>query len=61
MSFPYFISPEQAMRERSELARKGASADTSLGAASYIAQAVAGLAKDAADPSRKKMPRPRRR
>lgn len=45
----------------SELARKGASADTSLGAASYIAQAVAGLAKDAADPSRKKMPRPRRR
>jgi len=23
MSFPYFISPEQAMRERSELARKG--------------------------------------
>ncbi len=23
VSFPYFISPEQAMRERSELARKG--------------------------------------
>jgi proteasome alpha subunit len=23
MSFPYFISPEQAMRERSEIARKG--------------------------------------
>ncbi|MET0455455.1 MAG: proteasome subunit alpha [Mycobacterium sp.] len=30
MSFPYFISPEQAMRERSELARKGISRGRSV-------------------------------
>jgi proteasome alpha subunit len=35
MSFPYFISPEQAMRERSELARKGISRGRSVVALSY--------------------------
>lgn len=32
MTFPYFISPEQAMRERSELARKGIARGRSLAA-----------------------------
>ncbi|MGE0220686.1 proteasome subunit alpha [Mycolicibacterium sp.] len=35
MSFPYFISPEQAMRERSELARKGISRGRSVIALAY--------------------------
>jgi proteasome alpha subunit len=35
VSFPYFISPEQAMRERSELARKGISRGRSVIALSY--------------------------
>ncbi len=35
MSFPYFISPEQAMRERSELARKGISRGRSVVAMAY--------------------------
>lgn len=35
MSFPYFISPEQAMRERSELARKGIARGRSVIALAY--------------------------
>jgi proteasome alpha subunit len=35
VSFPYFISPEQAMRERSELARKGIARGRSLVALTY--------------------------
>src|SRR5919197_6334581 len=35
MTFPYFISPEQAMRERSELARKGIARGRSLVALAY--------------------------
>jgi proteasome alpha subunit len=35
MSFPYFISPEQAMRERSELARKGIGRGRSVVALAY--------------------------
>src|SRR6202000_2438751 len=35
MSFPYFISPEQAMRERSELARKGIARGKSVVALGY--------------------------
>jgi proteasome alpha subunit len=35
VSFPYFISPEQAMRERSELARKGIARGRSLVALAY--------------------------
>jgi proteasome alpha subunit len=35
VSFPYFISPEQAMRERSELARKGISRGRSVVALTY--------------------------
>jgi proteasome alpha subunit len=35
MSFPYFISPEQAMRERSELARKGIARGRSVVALVY--------------------------
>ncbi|MGV0633559.1 proteasome subunit alpha [Mycolicibacillus trivialis] len=35
MSFPYFISPEQAMRERSELARKGIARGRSVVVSSY--------------------------
>jgi proteasome alpha subunit len=35
MSFPYFISPEQAMRERSELARKGIARGRSVVVLSY--------------------------
>ncbi|WP_220019067.1 proteasome subunit alpha [Mycobacterium tuberculosis] len=35
MSFPYFISPEQAMRERSELARKGIARAKSVVALAY--------------------------
>lgn len=35
MSFPYFISPEQAMRERSELARKGISRGRSVVVLTY--------------------------
>lgn len=35
MSFPYFISPEQAMRERSELARKGIARGRSVVALGY--------------------------
>ena len=35
MSFPYFISPEQAMRERSELARKGIARGRSVMAMAY--------------------------
>ena len=35
MSFPYFISPEQAMRERSELARKGIARGRSVVAMAY--------------------------
>jgi proteasome alpha subunit len=35
VSFPYFISPEQAMRERSELARKGIARGRSVVALSY--------------------------
>ncbi|MCV7225216.1 proteasome subunit alpha [Mycolicibacterium komossense] len=35
MSFPYFISPEQAMRERSELARKGIGRGRSVIALAY--------------------------
>ena len=35
MSVPYFISPEQAMRERSELARKGISRGRSVIALAY--------------------------
>ncbi|MCV7028883.1 proteasome subunit alpha [Mycobacterium sherrisii] len=37
MSFPYFISPEQAMRERSELARKGIARGRSVVALAYSA------------------------
>lgn len=35
VSFPYFISPEQAMRERSELARKGIARAKSVVALAY--------------------------
>jgi proteasome alpha subunit len=35
MSFPYFISPEQAMRERGELARKGIARGRSVVALAY--------------------------
>jgi proteasome alpha subunit len=35
MSFPYFISPEQAMRERSDLARKGIGRGRSVIALAY--------------------------
>jgi proteasome alpha subunit len=35
VSFPYFISPEQAMRERSELARKGIARGRSVVALGY--------------------------
>jgi proteasome alpha subunit len=35
VSFPYFISPEQAMRERSELARKGIARGRSVVALAY--------------------------
>ncbi len=35
MTFPYFISPEQAMRERSELARKGIARGRSVVALTY--------------------------
>ncbi len=35
MSFPYFISPEQAMRERSEIARKGIARGRSVVALAY--------------------------
>lgn len=35
MSFPYFISPEQAMRERSELARKGIARGRSVVVSGY--------------------------
>ena len=35
MTFPYFISPEQAMRERSELARKGIARGRSVIALTY--------------------------
>jgi proteasome alpha subunit len=35
VSFPYFISPEQAMRERSELARKGIARGRSVIALAY--------------------------
>jgi proteasome alpha subunit len=35
VSFPYFISPEQAMRERSDLARKGISRGRSVIALAY--------------------------
>jgi proteasome alpha subunit len=35
VSFPYFISPEQAMRERSELARKGISRGRSVVVLTY--------------------------
>jgi proteasome alpha subunit len=35
MSFPYFISPEQAMRERSEIARKGIARGRSVVAMAY--------------------------
>src|SRR5919201_2655756 len=35
MTFPYFISPEQAMRERSELARKGIAKGRSVLALTY--------------------------
>jgi len=35
VSFPYFISPEQAMRERSELARKGIARGKSVIALAY--------------------------
>jgi proteasome alpha subunit len=35
VSFPYFISPEQAMRERSELARKGIARGRSVLALTY--------------------------
>jgi proteasome alpha subunit len=35
VTFPYFISPEQAMRERSELARKGIARGRSLVALTY--------------------------
>jgi proteasome alpha subunit len=35
VSFPYFISPEQAMRERSELARKGISRGRSVVTLAY--------------------------
>ena len=35
MTFPYFISPEQAMRERSELARKGIARGRSVLALAY--------------------------
>lgn len=35
MSFPYFISPEQAMRERSELARKGIARGRSVVVSAY--------------------------
>ena len=35
MSFPYFISPEQAMRERSEIARKGIARGRSVVAMVY--------------------------
>jgi proteasome alpha subunit len=37
VSFPYFISPEQAMRERSELARKGIARGRSVVALAYSA------------------------
>ncbi|OBB82874.1 proteasome subunit alpha [Mycobacterium colombiense] len=40
MSFPYFISPEQAMRERSELARKGIARGKSVVALVYAGGVV---------------------
>ena len=40
MSFPYFISPEQAMRERSELARKGIARGRSVVALTYAGGAL---------------------
>ncbi|KZS59396.1 proteasome subunit alpha [Mycobacterium ostraviense] len=40
MSFPYFISPEQAMRERSELARKGIARGKSVVALAYAGGVV---------------------
>ena len=48
MSFPYFISPEQAMRERSELARKGIARGRSVIAQAY----TAGVLFVAENPSR---------
>jgi proteasome alpha subunit len=40
VSFPYFISPEQAMRERSELARKGIARGRSVVALAYAGGVV---------------------
>jgi len=40
MSFPYFISPEQAMRERSEIARKGIARGRSVVALAYAGGVV---------------------
>ena len=48
MSFPYFISPEQAMRERSELARKGIARGRSVVALAY----AGGVLLVAENPSR---------
>jgi proteasome alpha subunit len=48
VSFPYFISPEQAMRERSELARKGIARGRSVVALAY----AGGLLFVAENPSR---------
>ncbi|MDT5010042.1 MAG: proteasome alpha subunit [Mycobacterium sp.] len=45
MTFPYFISPEQAMRERSELARKGIARGRSVLALAY-AEGVLFLAEN---------------
>ncbi len=45
MSFPYFISPEQAMRERSELARKGIARGRSVVVLAY-AQGVVFVAEN---------------
>jgi len=40
VSFPYFISPEQAMRERSEIARKGIARGRSVVALAYAGGVV---------------------
>jgi proteasome alpha subunit len=48
VSFPYFISPEQAMRERSELARKGIARGRSVVALAY----AGGVLLVAENPSR---------
>lgn len=52
MSFPYFISPEQAMRERSEIARKGIARGRSVVALAYGSGMAGGVLFVAENPSR---------